>query len=720
MKTRSSLSPLAVLPLILSVLFVPVAVLAQSPPQFLTMWGSTGSGTGQFRGPAAVTVDENGFVYVCESTNNRVQKFDADGNFILTWGSSGSTTGKFASPHGIYADGAGSIFVVDSGNYRVQKFTTQGVYVATIGAQGSANGLFNAPRGVVTDAAGNIYVADTFNHRIQKFNSSGAYLAKWGSNGTGNGQFREPSQIVLDADGNLFVSDQLNNRVQVFNTSGVFQYAFGTSGTGNGQFDTVIGLAVDAAGVYAVDPGNNRAQQFTKAGVYVTQWGSVGNAPGQFFVPRGMGRSAAGAIYVADTGNDRIQKFGPGPTPQGNTLIVGNGRGLPALGPISIPVSLSTLQTSSGIQFLMQDAPDWFHVTGVTLTGRATAMSVSYADGPAGLRVLVYSSTGSRIGIGTGEILRLTGTIGHSAVVGDSAALAVTSVLMAGADGGPAAIDSEDGVLYIARIRGDINGDNLLDAGDLVRLIEIVLATGDAPTAEELEAADCNGDNAVNLFDVTCLVDLILSGSPAPGPALSPLADALADVVIDARARVKAVQFTLPAGTSIEETGDLAPLIQHAGVNARGETIVIAFDTRGGSWTDGIRTPFRTGSFPAGFRAYGDGGRPLPVEINGEVVTIGAPLPPGLTILAGYPNPFRGQTKIRFAMDKSGPVRLSVFDVKGALVSRSAERMLQAGEHTWDWNPRNEAGVRLSAGVYTAVVEAQGQRVPLRLVLLGD
>jgi DNA-binding beta-propeller fold protein YncE len=67
-------------------------------------------------------VDGQGDVYVSDTGNQRVQKFDREGNFITQWGGYGNGTGQFNFPYGITVDARGSVFVVDSANTRVQQF----------------------------------------------------------------------------------------------------------------------------------------------------------------------------------------------------------------------------------------------------------------------------------------------------------------------------------------------------------------------------------------------------------------------------------------------------------------------------------------------------------------------------------------------------------------------------------------------------------------------
>jgi len=77
-----------------------------------------------------------------------------------------------------------------------------------------------------------------------------------------------------------------------------------------GQFYHAFGVAVDGSGVvYMADSGNARIQVFHSSGQFLYQWGSWGDRPGQFLDPHGVAVDRQGNVYVADTGNSRIQKF---------------------------------------------------------------------------------------------------------------------------------------------------------------------------------------------------------------------------------------------------------------------------------------------------------------------------------------------------------------------------------------------------------------------------
>ena len=102
-------------------------------------------------------------------------------------------------------------------------------------------------------------------------------------------------------------SSTQNYTVTVTRAAPIYQFVtqWGSQGGENGQFSSPEGIAVDASGnVYVADSGNDRIQVFSSSGVYITRWG--GN--GQFHSPEGIAVDASGIVYVVDR-NDRIQVF---------------------------------------------------------------------------------------------------------------------------------------------------------------------------------------------------------------------------------------------------------------------------------------------------------------------------------------------------------------------------------------------------------------------------
>ncbi|HOT77152.1 MAG TPA: chitobiase/beta-hexosaminidase C-terminal domain-containing protein, partial [Candidatus Wallbacteria bacterium] len=291
---------------------------------FLRKFGGLGTGNGQFasagqsKGPINVAVEAStGYIFASDTYAHRIQKFDSNGNFISAFGSYGTGNGQFQYPTGLAVTGGGEIFVVDYGNKRVQKFMTDGTFLKAFGTAGTGDGQFQAPDGIAVDKYGAVYVTDFQNNTVQMFSSEGTFNKKWGGAGTGNGLFgtSSPKDIAVDPSGNVYVADIGNSRIQKFSTYGTYQTQWGTAGTGSGQFTSPHGICCDSNGHIFVSDKSCRIQKFSSAGDFVLAWGSSGSGDGQFTDPSGICADSNGNIYVADCGNSRVQIFGPGTAP---------------------------------------------------------------------------------------------------------------------------------------------------------------------------------------------------------------------------------------------------------------------------------------------------------------------------------------------------------------------------------------------------------------------
>src|SRR5262249_54936231 len=89
---------------------------------FLRGFGTQGTANGQFMFPGAVAVDNQGNVFVADSTNNRIQEFSSQGTFLTKFGEHGSADGQFERPTGIAVDSHGFVYVSDTDNSRIQVF----------------------------------------------------------------------------------------------------------------------------------------------------------------------------------------------------------------------------------------------------------------------------------------------------------------------------------------------------------------------------------------------------------------------------------------------------------------------------------------------------------------------------------------------------------------------------------------------------------------------
>jgi DNA-binding beta-propeller fold protein YncE len=138
--------------------------------------------------------------------------------FIGIFGSYGTGNGQFNRPYGVAVNYSGYVYVSDAFNHRVHIISKNGTFITKWGTLGTDNSQFEFPYGVeVNPKTGNVYVSDAFNNRIQEFTSDGTFITKWGTLGTDNSQFHQPVGVTVDGiNDKLYVSDLLNDRVQVF------------------------------------------------------------------------------------------------------------------------------------------------------------------------------------------------------------------------------------------------------------------------------------------------------------------------------------------------------------------------------------------------------------------------------------------------------------------------------------------------------------------------
>jgi sugar lactone lactonase YvrE len=124
---------------------------------------------GDFGAPSNVAVDKEGNVYVTDTMNNRVEIFDADGNFISLFGKHGDGPGDFARPKGIAIDSDGHIWVADQIQDRLQVFNREGQLLAFVGGHGTYPGQFDALVGVAIDKQNRVFTTEQYPGRMQMF-----------------------------------------------------------------------------------------------------------------------------------------------------------------------------------------------------------------------------------------------------------------------------------------------------------------------------------------------------------------------------------------------------------------------------------------------------------------------------------------------------------------------------------------------------------------------
>ena len=140
--------------------------------------------------------------------------------FIEQWGASGSGPGEFDGPAGLAFDADDQLYVVDSRNHRVQVYTPDGEYVSGWGAHGGGADQLDTPWGIHIDAHGDVYVADWKNGRVQKRDRNGEVLMQFGQPGDGSRDLNHPTDVDVDTDGDVYVTDWGNHKLRIYRPDG--------------------------------------------------------------------------------------------------------------------------------------------------------------------------------------------------------------------------------------------------------------------------------------------------------------------------------------------------------------------------------------------------------------------------------------------------------------------------------------------------------------------
>jgi sugar lactone lactonase YvrE len=174
-------------------------------------------------GPGGLALDpENRLLYVVDTQADQVLVYDADTRKLLRRIGTGgkqhtlTTPGDFSKPTNAAVDKDGNLYVTDSWNDRVEIFDADGNFIRTFGKNGDGPGRFARPKGIGVDADGHIWVADAVQDSVQIFTDEGDLLLYIGGHGLLPGQFSSLAGLTIDSKNRVFTSEQYPGRVQMF------------------------------------------------------------------------------------------------------------------------------------------------------------------------------------------------------------------------------------------------------------------------------------------------------------------------------------------------------------------------------------------------------------------------------------------------------------------------------------------------------------------------
>jgi uncharacterized protein (TIGR03437 family) len=398
-----------------------------------------------------------------------------------------ATSAQIGSIQGVAVDAKGNLYLSDTDHNRVRKVDTAGI-ITTIAGNGTAGfsgdggpasgAQLNLPYGLAADAAGDLYIADFGNNRVRRVGPDGTIetIAGTGVEGySGDGvqasgaQLYMPRNVALDAAGNLYISEFEGHRVRKVTPAGAISTVAGTGIAG-----------------YSGDTGPATLAQLN--------------------FPAGLAVDRTGALYIADSGNNRVRKILPGGVI--STYLVSTPTAVPVANPIELltPTGVAMDQSlnlyvsdSSGVVYSYTAAGVWASFAGTGPLGyagdggRATAAELT---APHDLAVDLTGDVFIADGVRVREVSGASGNI--ATVAGDG-------YLHAVGDGTPAT----SAILYQPSAVGFDTSGNLYIADTGTERVRIVLATGLIQTLAGDGTAGYNGDGmaatAAELWEPTGL-----------------------------------------------------------------------------------------------------------------------------------------------------------------------------------------------------------------------
>lgn len=289
----------------------PVSTTAKKQEEFRHLFSIYGFEGDLLRRPSGVALDVQGRIFIADTGKQRVVVFDQDGAYVTQFGNPGTGKYEFKDPIAVTVSEDGRVFVLSktskkviiyNGNFEPiheMKFSNdepplamtiheqrlyvttiggimigdlQGNLISTLGRRGMAPGEFQLPGGIVIGDDDTIYVADSLNYRVQALNKEGEPLWQYGQPLppdqaiTYQGKDRKfglPASIALDDSGHLYVVDGLSSEITLLNIKGE-------------RLDTI---------------------------------GDIGHDDGFFYYPAGVTYAGSGKLVLADKYNDRVQVF---------------------------------------------------------------------------------------------------------------------------------------------------------------------------------------------------------------------------------------------------------------------------------------------------------------------------------------------------------------------------------------------------------------------------
>jgi DNA-binding beta-propeller fold protein YncE len=300
--------------------------------------------SGTFKNPADIFIDPVGNVWIADTGNNRIVKFDEQGNYLTQIGVE-EGPGKLNAPEGIFVSDRSDIWVADRGNGRIVQYSPDGTFIKELGKPRSKlleEDQVYQPNKLVIDRRGYIYVLNGGGdyRGIFLLDSEGEFRGFFGANRlkfdlmrlfirtfTTEAQKKQISKVLPTHHANLFTDPRgfiytvsplsQKDQIKKLNSIGKDVYSpdekeYGMNMRRGNQLvrPQFVDVAVDDQGIVsALDFNTGLIYQYDQSTNLLAIFGGRGAQRGKFELPQSLAVGKEGRIYVLDANRNTVQVF---------------------------------------------------------------------------------------------------------------------------------------------------------------------------------------------------------------------------------------------------------------------------------------------------------------------------------------------------------------------------------------------------------------------------
>jgi hypothetical protein len=416
------------------------------------------------------------------------------------------------------------------------------------------------------------------------------------------------------------------------------------------------------------------------------------------------------------------------------TLRVVDIRGALGTSSNSMDIELVNPMSVGGVQFTLTFDSSLLTLDSATTTSRTSHMGIAsniWAD--SGM-VLLYSVSGDSILSDGDPIVKAFFSVDAIATAGDSTLVELKDATLTDPTANPISVTTEDGWLFLG-LKGDLNGDGLVNIVDLQRLINCILHRPPPCTDYEKWAGDVaptpNGDGVLNIADVVKLIRMIL-GLPLKSPAK--------------RVRLGSAKVHIGEALSPKDEWTIIPIEMETPMPVAGIQMTLKYDSNAitvgepqiTELSKGFETDYAVKSGEMKILMYSLSGDLMPVGSDPIIIipvkitptstennllqlkdiiisTANSNTVPVLTedtsirtftlpkicaLSQNYPNPFTNATSIRYQLPVGSDVCLRIYSFTGQLVRTLVNAKKEAGYYNVVWDGRDDSGKKVTSGIY--------------------